>query len=197
MNWKAAVFKSRSVGRPLGTTRVGLRRNYSTGICIGDGQLLSCYIFDIDTANLDNQHLVMPYDHLLPLNQLFRDSIARHFLGWIFGIAARRNGSRLHTEADSGSDLAADEPAAKRVASKSVSSGAVVRRNPVDEKSCYVIRCLSQGMTSDVWIDVEIVDNCSDVVASQVIGWRSRHVAGDYGCCPAGPFSGCGAQRRN
>ncbi len=124
------------------------------GHLIGDGQLLSCYIFDIETANLDNQHLVMPYDHLLPLNQLFRDSIARHFLGGY---------SELPLDETDLVSLPKLIPAPISLLTNQVRNGWLqnpsrVERLPdetVDDKVCYVIRCLSHDMTSDVWIDRE------------------------------------------
>ena len=49
----------------------------------GDGQRLSCYIYDIDSANLDGQRMVVPYqaNGLPPVDAVFRDPIARVFLG--------------------------------------------------------------------------------------------------------------------
>lgn len=114
--------------------------------------LMSCYVFDNETANLDNQHLLMPYDQQLPLNQLFRDSIARHFLGGYSELPLDE------TDLLSSPKLI---PAPLSLLTNQVRNGWLqsptrVQRLPdetIDEKSCYVIRCLSQGMTSDVWIE--------------------------------------------
>lgn len=118
----------------------------------GDGELLSCYVYDIETANLDNQHLVIPYNNQLPINRLFRDSIAKHFLGGY-------------------SELPLDETdmiSAPKLIPIPISlltnqarcgwlqSPSVVERLPdqtYDGKSCYVVRCLSDGTTADAWID--------------------------------------------
>ena len=45
-----------------------------------DHQLLSCYIFDIDSGNLDDQQWVIPADQATKIDELFSDPIARHFL---------------------------------------------------------------------------------------------------------------------
>ncbi len=45
-----------------------------------DGQQLSCYVFDIQTGNLDNQHMLIPATSKIPLNDVFDDRIAGHFL---------------------------------------------------------------------------------------------------------------------
>ena len=119
-----------------------------------DGKLLSCYVFDIDTANLDNQHLLMPYDQQLPLNRLFRDPIARHFLGGYSELPLDE------TDMVSAPKLI---PPPISLLTNQVRNGwlqnpSQVERLPdqsIDEKPCYVVRCLSQGMTADVWIDVE------------------------------------------
>lgn len=45
-----------------------------------DGSRLGCFIFDNDTANLDNQWLVLDGIRDLPVAELLQDPIARHFL---------------------------------------------------------------------------------------------------------------------
>jgi hypothetical protein len=45
-----------------------------------DGRQLSCYVFDIQTGNLDNQHLLIPATSKIPLKDVFDDRIAGHFL---------------------------------------------------------------------------------------------------------------------
>ncbi|MCH2179804.1 MAG: hypothetical protein MK106_13470 [Mariniblastus sp.] len=45
-----------------------------------DHRLLSCYVFDIDSANLDDQQWVIPASQTTQLEELFSDPIARHFL---------------------------------------------------------------------------------------------------------------------
>jgi len=45
-----------------------------------DGRELSCYIFDIDTGNLDDQHLLVPVTGKIPLAKAIDDKIASHFI---------------------------------------------------------------------------------------------------------------------
>ena len=45
-----------------------------------DGRLLSCYVYDIESGNLDNQRLLLPVTDELPINKLFADKIASHFI---------------------------------------------------------------------------------------------------------------------
>jgi len=46
-----------------------------------DGSRLGCYIFDIETANLDNQWLVLQQSNAPPLDTMFADGMARYFAG--------------------------------------------------------------------------------------------------------------------
>jgi len=117
-----------------------------------DEGLLSCYVYDIETANIDSQHLLVPFDGQLPINQLYRDSIAKHFLGGF---------SELPLDE---TDLVAMPklvPPPISLLTNQARNGWL--QNPtqairlpdavVDDLSCYVVRCLWQGMTSDIWID--------------------------------------------
>ncbi len=45
-----------------------------------DGSRLGCYVYDIDSGNLDGQRLLLPADGRPPIAKLFADSIAAHFL---------------------------------------------------------------------------------------------------------------------
>lgn len=45
-----------------------------------DGRLLSCYVYDIESGNLDNQRLLLPVKENLPINELYADPIASHFI---------------------------------------------------------------------------------------------------------------------
>jgi len=46
-----------------------------------DGQRLSCYVYDIESANLDNQWLLLEQSGPLPLETLLADNLARYFIG--------------------------------------------------------------------------------------------------------------------
>ena len=45
-----------------------------------DGRDLSCYVFDIETGNLDNQQLLVPVAGNIPLAKAIHDNIASHFV---------------------------------------------------------------------------------------------------------------------
>lgn len=45
-----------------------------------DGRNLSCYVFDIDSGNLDNQHMLTPVVGKIPLGKAVHDKIASHFV---------------------------------------------------------------------------------------------------------------------
>ncbi len=45
----------------------------------GDGKRLGCFIYDIDSGNLDNQWMLVPDENGNGLTRLLGDSIARHF----------------------------------------------------------------------------------------------------------------------
>ncbi len=46
-----------------------------------DGQRLRCYVYDIETENLDQQCLIIPAPTGLPLDRLWADALAAHFAG--------------------------------------------------------------------------------------------------------------------
>lgn len=117
-----------------------------------DANLLSCYVFDIETANLDNQHLLIPYDSQLPLGQLYRDPIARHFIGGYSELPLDESDqlslpklipptiSLLTRQTDCSWIQTPSQ--AERLADESV-----------DGVPCYVVRCLSENTTADIWVD--------------------------------------------
>jgi len=124
------------------------------GKVAANGGILSCYIFDIESENLDNQHLLMTYQTNVPFAKLFSDSIAKYFLGGY-------------------SDLPLDEtkiegwpsllPPPLTLLAPELSSPWIqgseqslrLADGDVDGRSCYVVRSLSDDMTADIWIDRE------------------------------------------
>lgn len=124
----------------------------------GDGNILACEIFDIETGNLDNQKLVVPYNkqdanrRQLPLAQVVKDKIARHF---VLGFSELPLEPRY-------------EPTGPWLlpAPASLLTGQVVNRwlqtpdqtgrladQTVDGRICYVIRSQAEKLTADIWID--------------------------------------------
>ena len=45
-----------------------------------DSNRLMGFVFDYETQNMDNQHLVLPIDQALPIDTVLNDSILRHFI---------------------------------------------------------------------------------------------------------------------
>jgi hypothetical protein len=45
-----------------------------------DGKILSCYVYDIESGNLDDQRLLLPVRAELPIRELYNDKIAQHFI---------------------------------------------------------------------------------------------------------------------
>lgn len=83
----------------------GFRGELFESKIVGDGNLLTCYIFDVDTKNFGRQQLVIPYSsptdfgatsNQPPLNQMLADDIARSFIGGSqdFPVANPSRGSR-------------------------------------------------------------------------------------------------------
>ena len=143
----ATSFQRGSSGRPP-----KLAAQLFNGEVRSDQNLLSCYIYDIESANLDNQNLLIPFENQLPINQLYRDSIAKYFIGGY---------SELPLDE---TDLASTPkliPAPISLLTNQVRNGWL--QNPtqvqrmadqtLDKFECYVVRCMSQGMTADVWVD--------------------------------------------
>ena len=131
----------------------------------GDGKILGCEIFDIETANLDNQTLVIPYGdsfgrglsasgekNQIPLNVLFRDPIARNFVAGFSEIPLEPRYEAagpwlvpppmsLLTQQITNPWLEAPEKAERFTDQK------------IDSKNCYVVRCAARGLSVDIWID--------------------------------------------
>lgn len=148
--WSTSFVRSSAPGTTGGSSRLAAKLFNGQVVC--DRNLLSCYVYDIETANLDNQHLLIPFENQLPINQLYRGSIARHFIGGY---------SELPLDE---TDLVSTPkliPAPISLLTNQVRNGWL--QNPsqverladqtVDDRACYVVRCLSQGMTADVWVD--------------------------------------------
>ena len=116
-----------------------------------DGELLSCFIYDIDSGNMDNQHLLVPYQAQLPLNQFFRDSIAKYFVAGYSELPL-----------DESNLSAAPRLVPPTLAMLSPEMTFDWLQNPekaqrltdaiVDEEPCYVVRSLAHEMTADAYV---------------------------------------------
>lgn len=114
--------------------------------------LLSCYVYDIESANLDNQHLLIPYESQLPIGQLYRDSIAKHFIGGY---------SELPLDESDLVSMPKLVPPPISMLTNQAKNGWL--QNPsrvqrfadetIDGRPCYVVRSKWQGVTADIWID--------------------------------------------
>jgi len=117
-----------------------------------DGRRLSCYVFDIDSANLDNQQLFLPVSGEIPLEVLYRDPIVRHFLG---GYAELPLDESQKTQ----SPKLIPPPISlltRQLSFAWIQNAEVVERLPdakIDDRLCYVVRSLADDTTADIWID--------------------------------------------
>ena len=117
-----------------------------------DGQLLSCYIYDIESANLDNQQLYLPVGQRMPIRQLYRDAIARHFLGGYSELPLDESAKALPPKL-------IPPPVSLLTAESScgwIQQAEKVQRLEdgfLDQQACFVIRSLFNDATADIWID--------------------------------------------
>ena len=131
----------------------------------GNGKILGCQIFDIETANLDNQTLVIPYgdsfgrdDNLasgknrIPLNVLFRDPIARKFVAGFSEMPLEPKyedigpwlippPTSLLTQQITNPWLEAAEQTQRFADEK------------IESMNCFVVRSFARGLSVDIWID--------------------------------------------
>jgi hypothetical protein len=117
-----------------------------------DGKLMSCYIYDINTANLDEQQLFLPIDRELPLHQLFEDSIVRHYLGGYADLPL--------DETDKNQVPRLIPPPVSLVSGQLpfgwIQHPEIAKRLPdqlLDGENCYVVRSQFDQMTADIWIN--------------------------------------------
>ncbi|MDB4460273.1 hypothetical protein N9048_00940 [bacterium] len=124
------------------------------GKVAANGGIISCYIFDIESENLDNQHLLRSYQNNVPFTELFSDSIAKYFLGGY---------SELPLDESTIDTLPSLIPPPISLLTGQLSNPWIqgseqsirLADEAVDGRSCYVVRSLSLDMTADIWIDRE------------------------------------------
>jgi len=129
----------------------------------GNGKILGCEIFDIETANLDNQTLAIPYGdsfgrniaggkNQIPLNVLFRDPIARNFVAGFSELP-------LEPKYEATGPWLVPPPMSLltgQIANPWVETPEQTERltdQKIASKSCYVVRSLARGLSVDIWID--------------------------------------------
>ena len=119
----------------------------------GDGQRLSCYIYDIDTANLDGQRMLVPYENgQPPVTRVFRDPMARVFLGGYSELPLNEVDKSLREKL---------VPSPLSLLTGQLPCGWLqnpsgVERLPdetLGDHECFVIRSLADGLGCDIWID--------------------------------------------
>ena len=118
----------------------------------GDGQRLSCYVYDIESGNLDNQHLLIPYQQQLPINDLFRDSIAKHFLAGYSELPMDES-NLAAVPALIPPQLSLLTGQAPNPWLQQPEKSQRMADQDVEGVRCFVVRSLARGMTSDIWID--------------------------------------------
>ena len=120
----------------------------------GDGQRVSCYIYDIDSANLDGQRMVVPYEAngQPPIDQVFRDPIARVFLGGYSELPLNEVDKSLREKLIPAplSLLTGKLPCIWLQNSSGIER---LADETLGSHECYVIRSLAQGLGCDIWID--------------------------------------------
>ncbi len=117
-----------------------------------DGKLMDCYVFDIDTGNLDDQIVVMPASGAIPLRELYSDPIADRFI----------NGrSELPLDERRDPSLSKLTPPQFWLLNDATQLPWLKRPDrlkrladvEVDGKRCYVIRSIKDDETFDIWIE--------------------------------------------
>lgn len=131
----------------------------------GNGKVLGCEIFDIETANLDNQTIAIPYGDSfgrgdiaagggkqIPLNVLFRDPIARNFVAGFSEMP-------LEPRYEVAGPWLVPPPVSmltQQITNPWIEAAEKSERKPdqiIDSKNCYVIRSLARGLSVEIWID--------------------------------------------
>ncbi|MEL7496269.1 MAG: hypothetical protein AAFN77_01575 [Planctomycetota bacterium] len=147
----------------------------------GNGKVLACQVFDLETGNFENQRLLIPYPSeptgtspaKVPLDSLFRDPIAKHFVAGFDELPLNE------AFEDRGPLLV---PAPLSLLTGQVSNGWLQRTEQSERMSdqvlgrqdCFVVRALFENMTCDVWI---LKDDFRIVKMSLPIKLLAREVA--------------------
>lgn len=119
-----------------------------------DGSRLGCYVYDIETANLDNQWLVLDAVEQFPVGRLLADPMAWHFLAGESELPLRKGGADPEwTLVPPVVGLLTGEQKWRIWEHPDVA----VRLADalVDNRPCYHIQLAANGLQSEWWIDQE------------------------------------------
>ncbi|MFO0036789.1 MAG: DUF2092 domain-containing protein [Planctomycetota bacterium] len=117
-----------------------------------DGQRLSCYVYDIESANLDNQWLLLEQSGPLPLETLLADNLARYFIGGFSEIPLDESPElnlRSMTPPTIGwlsGQLQWDWLGEPRLVER-------LKDSLVDGRPCHHLKVHGERLSSEVWID--------------------------------------------
>lgn len=117
-----------------------------------DGNRLGCYIFDIETANLDNQWLVLQQSNAPPLDTMFADGMARYFAGGFAEIpldetpTAPLNAMTPPTLGWLTGQLSWEWLQKPRLVER-------LKDSLVDGRACFHVKLYGEKLSSEVWID--------------------------------------------
>lgn len=117
-----------------------------------DGSRLGCYVFDIETANLDNQWLILQQSNAPPLDMMFADGMARYFAG---GFA------EIPLDETPTAPLKAMTPPTLgwltgQLSWEWLQKPRLVERlkdSLVDGRPCFHLKLYGEKLSSEVWID--------------------------------------------
>jgi hypothetical protein len=118
-----------------------------------DGKLLSCYVYDISSQNLDNQQLIVPVNNGIPVDSIYNDSIANHFVQGFSKLPLTRSALKDST-------ALAPLPIAllsQKIRSPWITNESQLQRladDTVNGRDCYVVRTSSASYgPAEIWID--------------------------------------------
>ena len=119
-----------------------------------DGRLLSGYVYDIESGNLEDQYLLIPCRNQVPVSELFRDSIATHFMAGYSELPLNETNLTTSPKLIPGPISLLTNQMQNGWLQNPQQSERLADRT-IDNRDCYVVRSLAHGMTSDIWIDKE------------------------------------------
>lgn len=119
-----------------------------------DGKRLSCYVYDIESANLDNQWLLLEQSGPPPLETLLKDNLARYFTGGFAEIPLDESPElnlRALTPPTIGwlsGQLQWDWLSQPRLVER-------LKDSLVDGRACFHLKVYGERLSCEVWVDQE------------------------------------------